>query len=200
MVRATLSVVLLLAITALAVPAPLPQLPDPAQEKNVGNGQGRQFIGGQCLSSADCNSRDTNTCCATLGDIGVCSAASVAGTPAKPVQGKTGCGFGDGVGGAVPGPSTTPVTGADGANGGRPAPTEAAGSNAGADEAVGGAGGENPNVGSGNGQQFITGECFSDADCASGCCSPTSQDRIKAACAARLVAEETRGCGFVKLS
>ncbi|RYO97735.1 hypothetical protein DL765_011070 [Monosporascus sp. GIB2] len=187
MVRATLSLVLLLAITALAVPAPLPQLPDPAQERNVGNWQGRQFIGGQCLSSADCNSRDTNTCCATLGNIGICSAASAAGTPAKSVQGKTGCGFGDGAG-------------ADRADGSHPAPTQAAGPNAGAGGAVGGAGGENPNVGSGNGQQFITGECFSDADCASGCCSPTGQDRTKAACAARLVAEETSGCGFVKLS
>ncbi|RYP61853.1 hypothetical protein DL769_007542 [Monosporascus sp. CRB-8-3] len=156
MVRPTLSVVLLLAITALAAPAPLPQLPDPAQEKNVGNGQGRQFIGGQCLTSADCNSRDTNTCCATLGGIGVCSAASVAGTPAKPVQGKTGCGFGDGAAGAAPAPSTTPVAGADGANGGSPAPTQTTGSNAGADGTVGGGSGENPNVGTGNGRQFIT--------------------------------------------
>ncbi|KAK1778320.1 hypothetical protein QBC45DRAFT_304891, partial [Copromyces sp. CBS 386.78] len=63
-------------------------IPDPSGEKNVGNGQGLQFIGGQCLSAADCAS----TCCATLprtsDTIGVCS-----GLGAQFQAGKQGCGF-----------------------------------------------------------------------------------------------------------
>ncbi|KAI4270536.1 MAG: hypothetical protein L6R35_006602 [Caloplaca aegaea] len=56
---------------------------DPAGEKNVGNGQGGQFIGGQCLSGEDCASG----CCAGPG--GICS-----GSGAQLQKGKTGCGFG----------------------------------------------------------------------------------------------------------
>ncbi|KAG9386274.1 hypothetical protein A1F94_003024 [Pyrenophora tritici-repentis] len=42
------------------------------------------------------------------------------------------------------------------------------------------------------GTQFITGECASDAECASGCCGFTSGK-----CAAPLVANERgEGCGF----
>jgi hypothetical protein len=55
---------------------------DPAGVKNVGNGQGKQFIGGQCLSAADCGSG----CCA--GPSGICS-----GVGAQTQAGKTGCGF-----------------------------------------------------------------------------------------------------------
>lgn len=57
---------------------------DVAGEKNVGNGRGIQFIGGQCLSSKDCASG----CCA--GPCGICS-----GPGAQFQAGKTGCGFGD---------------------------------------------------------------------------------------------------------
>ncbi|KAI1103478.1 hypothetical protein F4804DRAFT_333235 [Jackrogersella minutella] len=76
-----------LAILAIAIPA-LAVTPDPAGAKNVGNGKGVQFIGGQCLSSADCAS----TCCAfvTGQNIGVCS-----GLGAQTQAGKAGCGFGD---------------------------------------------------------------------------------------------------------
>ncbi|KAJ7652885.1 hypothetical protein B0H17DRAFT_957753, partial [Mycena rosella] len=49
---------------------------------NVGNGAGKQFIGGQCLSTADCASG----CCA--GPSGICS-----GVGAQTQAGKTGCGF-----------------------------------------------------------------------------------------------------------
>jgi hypothetical protein len=56
---------------------------DPAGEKNVGNGVGRQFIGGQCLSAADCASG----CCAF--PCGICS-----GPGAQFQAGKQGCGFG----------------------------------------------------------------------------------------------------------
>ncbi|KAJ7609826.1 hypothetical protein FB45DRAFT_1066418 [Roridomyces roridus] len=55
---------------------------DPAGAKNVGNGVGTQFIGGQCLSAADCASG----CCA--GPSGICS-----GVGAQTQAGKTGCGF-----------------------------------------------------------------------------------------------------------
>ena len=56
---------------------------DPAGEKNVGNGAGRQFIGGQCLSAKDCASG----CCAF--PCGICS-----GPGAQFQAGKMGCGFG----------------------------------------------------------------------------------------------------------
>jgi len=55
---------------------------DPSGVKNVGNGKGTQFIGGQCLSGADCASG----CCA--GPSGICS-----GVGAQTQAGKTGCGF-----------------------------------------------------------------------------------------------------------
>jgi len=57
---------------------------DPAGVKNIGNGAGLQFIGGQCLSSADCASG----CCAN--PCGICS-----GVGAQFQAGKLGCGFGD---------------------------------------------------------------------------------------------------------
>lgn len=55
---------------------------DPAGEKNVGNGVGRQFIGGQCLDATDCASG----CCAL--PCGICS-----GPAASFQAGKQGCGF-----------------------------------------------------------------------------------------------------------
>jgi hypothetical protein len=56
---------------------------DPAGAKNVGNGTGGQFIGGQCLRAADCASG----CCAL--PCGICS-----GPGAQFQNGKLGCGFG----------------------------------------------------------------------------------------------------------
>jgi len=56
---------------------------DPAGAKNVGNGAGKQFIGGQCLDAADCASG----CCAK--PCGICS-----GPGAQLQAGKQGCGFG----------------------------------------------------------------------------------------------------------
>src|SRR5262245_51563645 len=55
---------------------------DPAGDKNVGNGVGRQFIGGQCLGAKDCASG----CCAL--PCGICS-----GPGAQFQAGKQGCGF-----------------------------------------------------------------------------------------------------------
>ncbi|KAK0631508.1 hypothetical protein B0T14DRAFT_400767, partial [Immersiella caudata] len=88
------SVITTLALTFAAVQA-APSLatrqlkPDVAGEQNVGNGQGKQFITGQCLSNADCASG----CCATLPQnggptIGICSGPAVGNA-----QGKQGCGF-----------------------------------------------------------------------------------------------------------
>ncbi|KIJ27797.1 hypothetical protein M422DRAFT_270978 [Sphaerobolus stellatus SS14] len=51
----TIAILFTLATLAAAAP-PF----DPAGVKNVGNGNGGQFIGGQCLSDADCGSG----CCA----------------------------------------------------------------------------------------------------------------------------------------
>jgi hypothetical protein len=49
---------------------------------NVGNGNGEQFIGGQCLDGSDCASG----CCAK--PCGICS-----GPGAQFQNGKLGCGF-----------------------------------------------------------------------------------------------------------
>ncbi|KAI9152287.1 Interferon-induced GTP-binding protein Mx [Paramyrothecium foliicola] len=53
------------------------------------------------------------------------------------------------------------------------------------------------NAGTGSGQQFITGQCLSDADCASGCCAGSSTGGI-AECIGQAVANEPprTGCGF----
>ncbi|KAM3449249.1 hypothetical protein MY3296_007107 [Beauveria thailandica] len=85
MVRLTVAAVLAFALSAYAVG-------DPAGAADVGNGQGKQFITGGCLSDADCESK----CCAGLKDGAVCSSPDVAFD-----QGKQGCGFGSaGAGGA----------------------------------------------------------------------------------------------------
>ncbi|KAH7397385.1 hypothetical protein BKA66DRAFT_241195 [Pyrenochaeta sp. MPI-SDFR-AT-0127] len=62
--------------------------PNAAGSRNVGSGNGSQFITGGCVSDADCSS----ACCsqvAATGD-GVCSAEA-----ASLQNGKTGCGFND---------------------------------------------------------------------------------------------------------
>jgi hypothetical protein len=149
---------------------------DPAGAKNVGNGKGQQFIGGQCLSTADCASG----CCA--GPSGICS-----GPDASTQNGKTGCGFPSaaGVVAAVAG-SSTAVS---------PAVSPAAGvatSNANGGPAFDPAG--EKNVGNGKGEQFIGGQCLSTADCASGCCAGPSG--ICSGPGASTQAGKT-GCGFV---
>ncbi|KAK2608815.1 hypothetical protein QQS21_002672 [Conoideocrella luteorostrata] len=76
MVRITVFAALTFALSVLAA--------DPAGDKNIGNGQGKQFITGGCLSNADCASK----CCAQQKGSGVCS-----GLGAQFEAGKTGCGF-----------------------------------------------------------------------------------------------------------
>ncbi|KAL7943416.1 hypothetical protein V8C42DRAFT_106641 [Trichoderma barbatum] len=132
-------------------------LGDPAGVKNVGNGNGGQFIGGECLSSADCAS----TCCAFISGGGVCS-----GLGAQFQAGKAGCGFGDG----APPPPPPPQSNGGDSNTGNAGAGNGAAIPAGFNTAVGDPNGVK-NIGNGNGQQFITGACLSDADCASGCCA-----------------------------
>lgn len=152
-------------------------LPDPAGEKNVGNGAGVQFIGGQCLGAADCASG----CCATFPQggqtIGVCS-----GVGAQNQAGKQGCGFESaGTGGGNTG--NTGNTRNNGGNGRGRNRNGNQNNNAGSGNTGGTTGGtvqpstlkQDPagekNVGNGAGGQFIGGGCTSDADCASGCCA-----------------------------
>lgn len=170
MVAITTTITALLAAfacTASARPNPSPLSADPAGAKNIGNGSGAQFIGGACLSSADCASK----CCATLAGAGICS-----GLGAQFQAGKTGCGFGDGGAAAPAAPPAAPATSSTAAV---VQPTAApnvrpdAGAGAGADTGAGAGAGNasqpgSQNVGKGNGSQFITGQCLSDADCQSG--------------------------------
>ncbi|KAJ7302676.1 hypothetical protein DFH08DRAFT_72095 [Mycena albidolilacea] len=145
---------------------------DPAGVPNVGNGAGKQFIGGQCLNAADCASG----CCA--GPSGICS-----GVGAQTQAGKTGCGFVSGSSSLTNDRSddaTTPPGGATPAKAtaGGP-PFDPAGV---------------PNVGNGAGKQFIGGQCLAAADCASGCCAGPSG--ICSGIGAQTQAGKT-GCGFV---
>ncbi|KAI0181162.1 hypothetical protein GGR52DRAFT_567401 [Hypoxylon sp. FL1284] len=83
MVRINVAAVLTLAVAALAQVSP-----NDAGAKNVGQGNGQQFITGGCVSDADCSS----ACCAQVEStgLGVCSAEA-----ASEQNGKTGCGFVD---------------------------------------------------------------------------------------------------------
>jgi hypothetical protein len=119
---------------------------DPAGDKNVGNGRGQQFIGGQCLDARDCASG----CCAL--PCGICS-----GPGAQFQAGKQGCGFAGGKAAAPPpAADAAPVVGGHG------------------NSCVGGPAFDpsgDKNVGNGRGQQFIGGQCLDARDCASGCCA-----------------------------
>lgn len=67
----------------------LAQVINNAGARNVGNGQGAQFITGGCVSDADCD--QAIACCANNGQgQGVCS-----GIAAALQNGKQGCGFND---------------------------------------------------------------------------------------------------------
>jgi len=161
----TFTIATLFALATLAVAAP----PfDPSGAKNVGNGAGGQFIGGQCLSNADCGSG----CCAN--PTGICS-----GPGAQFQAGKTGCGFGGGAAPAAAAPAPAAVNNAASAspaNGGPPFDPNGA-----------------PHVGNGAGGQFIGGQCLSNADCGSGCCANPSG--ICSGPGAAFQAGKT-GCGF----
>ncbi|KAB5549506.1 hypothetical protein GE09DRAFT_176234 [Coniochaeta sp. 2T2.1] len=142
----TLSVALAYAFTTLAAPAPSPAGSttvdtSKAGSANVGKGNGLQFITGQCFSNADCAS----TCCNK--NTGLCNAIGAVGIE--------NCGFNAG------GPAAAPA----------PAPTNAAAAPATANPAIDSSRPGSQNVGKADGSQFITGQCFSNADCASACCN-----------------------------
>ncbi|KID90565.1 hypothetical protein MGU_02442 [Metarhizium guizhouense ARSEF 977] len=166
MVRVAIISLLTLAVSAYAAL-------DPSELKNVGAGNGKQFITGKCLSNADCST----ACCAKKNGAGVCSAVAVAKD-----DGKTGCGF---VGG------NNGVFGQriNGGNGGNAVNNGGNAGNGGNGGVATGDGAQN--FGNGAGKQFITGVCASDADCASRCCAITT----KACAAIGAVGEEN--CGFV---
>jgi len=52
------------------------------------------------------------------------------------------------------------------------------------------------NVGSGDGSQFITGGCVSNADCSSACCANNSQGLGVCSAEAAALQNDKQGCGF----
>ncbi|KAK3314106.1 hypothetical protein B0H66DRAFT_607347 [Apodospora peruviana] len=81
MVRITVTIMLAFAAAALGQITP-----NVAGSRNVGNGNGDQFITGGCVNNADCGSG----CCANASGVGVCSAEAAAFQ-----NGKNGCDFVD---------------------------------------------------------------------------------------------------------
>jgi hypothetical protein len=71
---------------AVAVAAMAQITPNNAGARNVGSGDGSQFITGGCVNNADCASG----CCADASGTGVCSAEA-----AQFQNGKNGCDFVD---------------------------------------------------------------------------------------------------------
>ncbi|CAK7223582.1 hypothetical protein SBRCBS47491_005257 [Sporothrix bragantina] len=165
-----------MAYAALVMAAPSPITPDPNGDKNVGNGQGLQFITGGCLSTADCSQAVVQSCCAFIAggaSTGICSGADVGN-----VNGKAGCGFGDG------GSATTTASSGTASVAATTSSSGATSDQCTVDTSLAGS----QSVGLGNAQQFITGQCFSAADCASGCC--VQQASGPALCKAQIVTEE----------
>jgi hypothetical protein len=113
----------------------------------VGKGNGSQFITGQCLSDADCAS----TCCNK--NTGLCNAIGAVGIE--------NCGFQSSSGGAATGDAGNNAA----------APGVANGAATPANPAIDASKPGSQNVGKGDGSQFITGQCLSNADCASTCCN-----------------------------
>ncbi|KIH92051.1 hypothetical protein SPBR_02890 [Sporothrix brasiliensis 5110] len=175
------SFVALVAFAAIATAAPSPITPDPNGANKVGNGQGLQFITGGCLSTADCSQAVVQSCCAFIAggsSTGICSGIDVGN-----VNGKAGCGFGDGdssTDSSAPAAASPPAAAATSST------TNSSGSSAqcAVDTSLAGS----QNVGTGSGTQFITGQCLSAADCASGCC--VAQASGPALCKAQLVTEQ----------
>jgi len=201
-------------LAALVQATPKPITPDPNGDKNLGNGVGRQFITGACLSTADCAQNVVQSCCAAIaggGATGICSGIAVGNA-----NGKAGCGFGDG--GNLPGQggvnvvpdqggvnvvpdqggvNVVPVQGSGPVMGAvmtdDPAEPQAVDPDVACLVNLGLPGAQN--VGFGRGNQFITGQCFSAADCASQCC--VAQTDAISLCKAPLVTAEAGGsCNF----
>ena len=141
-----------LALAALGVSAPTPQGPGFSIDTsipgstNVGRANGQQFITGQCTSNADCQSG----CCAGLPSKGA-KFAQCSGPAVGNVDGKRGCGFTLTDGASSTSNAATPKS----ANGGKGI------NGVTVDTSIPGS----QSVGKANGQQFITGQCSSNADC-----------------------------------
>ncbi|KAK4173888.1 hypothetical protein QBC36DRAFT_389387 [Triangularia setosa] len=73
-------------LLTFAVAAMAQITPNNAGARNVGQGNGSQFITGGCVNNADCASG----CCADASSVGVCSAEA-----AQFQNGKNGCNFVD---------------------------------------------------------------------------------------------------------
>jgi hypothetical protein len=159
---------------------------DPAGVKNLGNGKAQQFITGICLSDADCASG----CCAGLNGGAVCS-----GVGAQTQNGKTGCGFkANGGSSSAPAASAAPAAPAPSSGSTSDSTSSAVTAPAGFNTAVGDPAGVK-NLGNGKAQQFITGICLSDADCASGCCAGLNGGAVCSGVGAQTQNGKT-GCGF----
>lgn len=195
------------------------QLPDPSLASGKGNGKNAQFITGECVSSADCGASQTDltkVCCASVRNqagatVGVCSGSAVG--DAAP---KLGCGFGDGKVNSAAGAAGAAAQGQSGGAGaaqgsgtGAAANNAASGANAGGAASGGAAasGGScpptstNDSLGPGNvgvaGKQFVTGQCTSDANCASACCVlGGGSDKSIAVCRNEPALKPTEKCGF----
>ncbi|KAK7965810.1 uncharacterized protein PG986_000087 [Apiospora aurea] len=193
-----------------------------AGNANVGKGDGSQFITGQCASDADCASAccaKANGQCAAKAvaeengkdGCGFTSAAAGAGsskTPTSSAAASASSGAAAGAaknkagGAAASSAAAGAQASASAAAGNSKTPTSSAAASA-SSAAAGGAGAGaaavdpskpgSQNVGKGDGSQFITGQCASDADCASGCCA-----KPKGVCSAEAVSnvDGKQGCGF----
>lgn len=173
---------------------------DQPGSQNVGTGSAQQFITGQCLSAADCASG----CCVAQNDgSGECknripteergaTCDFVCGGASIPANAGNNGGAGAGAGG------NTGNAGNNNNNNNNNAGNNNAGAGAGAGGQCANINTSIPgsqNVGTGSGTQFITGQCLSPADCASGCC--VAQDSGIAECKAPLpTAEKGLSCDF----
>ncbi|KAK2610283.1 hypothetical protein N8I77_003731 [Diaporthe amygdali] len=188
------------------------QIPDPTLAAGNGNGKNQQFITGQCTDSTDCGAQQsdlTKVCCASVVDqatgktVGTCSGSAVGNAAPK-----LGCGFGDGKANSGAGAAQASAGGA--ASGGS-ATNTASGSASSGTASSGSAGAAsggscppkstNDSLGPGNigvaGKQFVTGQCTSDANCASNCCVlGGGTDKSIAVCRNEPALKPTEKCGF----
>ncbi|KAK6835133.1 hypothetical protein PG987_009827 [Apiospora arundinis] len=208
MVRISIAATLAFAVTALAMPNhPLSGLAARAAEgsQNVGKGDGSQFITGQCTSDADCAS----ACCAKAKGACAAKARGQGGSGKTPTSSAAaGASSAAAANGGTPVSSAAAGASSSAAAAKNGTPVSSAAAAASSSAAAGGAAkkGKNAgaaaadtskpgsqNVGKGDGSQFITGACTSDADCASGCCA-----KPKGVCSAQAVSnvDGKQGCGF----
>ncbi|KAH8769157.1 hypothetical protein F5883DRAFT_643816 [Diaporthe sp. PMI_573] len=184
------------------------QIPDPTLASGKGNGKNSQFITGECVDSTDCGAQQTDltkVCCASVKNqagatVGVCSGSAVGNAAPK-----LGCGFGDGKQNSGAGAAQAQAGGAAAQASGTQASGGAAASGAAANNAASGGScpptSTNDSLGPGNvgvpGKQFVTGQCTSDANCASNCCVfGGGSDKTIAVCRNEPALKPTEKCGF----